>query len=399
MAKTNAHIYFFGNGKAEGNAKMKSLLGGKGANLAEMTAIGIPVPPGFTITTDTCAEYYKLGKKFPKDLQKEIDANIIRLEKAFGKKFGDEKDPLLVSVRSGAAASMPGMMDTVLNLGLSEKSVEGLATKTGNAKFAYDAYRRFIQMFGDVVMNVPHDDFEHILEDEKKKAKVKNDMDLTSDQLKNVINRYKAAYKKHTKQDFPNDPKKQLILSVEAVFASWNNDRAKLYLKMNDIRGLNGTAVNIQAMVYGNMGDTSGTGVCFTRDPSNGTNMFYGEYLMNAQGEDVVAGIRTPNPISTLAKKDKKAYEQLVAIRTKLETHYKDMQDIEFTIQEGVLFILQTRNGKRTAQAAVKIAVDKAKEKLITEKEAILEVDPNSLDQLLHPTFDPKSEKEAMVLV
>lgn len=399
MAKPNQHIYFFGNGKAEGNAKMKSLLGGKGANLAEMTAIGIPVPPGFTITTDTCAEYYQLGKKFPKALQKEIDANIIRLEKAFGKKFGDEKDPLLVSVRSGAAASMPGMMDTVLNLGLSEKSVEGLANKTSNPKFAYDAYRRFIQMFGDVVMNVPHDDFEHILEDEKKKAKVKNDNELSADQLKSVISRYKAAYKKHTKHDFPNDPRKQLNLSVEAVFASWNNDRAKLYLKMNDIRGLNGTAVNIQAMVYGNMGDTSGTGVCFTRDPSNGTNMFYGEYLMNAQGEDVVAGIRTPQPISTLAKKDKKAYDQLVAIRSKLEKHYKDMQDIEFTIQEGKLFILQTRNGKRTAQAAVKIAVDKAREKLITEKQAILEVDPNSLDQLLHPTFDPKSEKAAIVLV
>ncbi|PCJ59777.1 MAG: pyruvate, phosphate dikinase [Planctomycetota bacterium] len=397
--KKNQHIYFFGNGKAQGNAKMKTLLGGKGANLAEMTSIKIPVPPGFTITTNTCAEYYELGKKLPKTLLKEIDANITKLEKSFGKKFGDKSDPLLVSIRSGAAASMPGMMDTVLNLGLTDASVEAFAKKTGNAKFAYDSYRRFIQMFGDVVMDVPHSEFEKALRDAKKKAKAVSDMDLSSKQLSDLIKTYKAIYKKHTKKNFPNDPKEQLLSSIKAVFSSWDNERANLYKRMNDLRGLNGTAVNVQAMVFGNMGETSGTGVCFTRNPSNGENKFYGEYLMNAQGEDVVAGIRTPNPISSLAKKDKKSYNELTAIRTKLEKHYKDMQDIEFTIQEGKLYILQTRNGKRTTQAAVKIAVDKVKEKLITEKQAVLEIDPNSLDQLLHPTFDPASEKAATILL
>ncbi len=392
MAK---HVYFFGGGKSEGKADMKELLGGKGANLAEMCNLGMPVPAGFTITTKTCDEFYKNKKKWPKGLKEEIQKNLRKLETVMKAKFGDPDKTLLVSVRSGAAASMPGMMDTVLNLGLSDKVVEGLTKKTGNARFAWDAYRRFIQMFGDVVMDVPHHDFEHILETKKKQVKAKIDTDLTVEDLKDIVKKYKAIYKKVTKENFPTDAWTQLEKSINAVFISWNNDRANTYRKLNDIKGLLGTAVNVQAMVFGNMGETSGTGVCFSRDPSTGTNKFYGEYLMNAQGEDVVAGIRTPLPISTLARQNKKQYQKLVGLKDRLEKHYRDMQDMEFTIQDGDLYMLQTRSGKRTAASALKIAVDMVKEKLISKEEALMRIDPAQLDQLLHPTFDPKAEKDA----
>ncbi|MFA6088755.1 MAG: pyruvate, phosphate dikinase [Candidatus Woesearchaeota archaeon] len=389
-------VYYFGDGSAEGNKSMKELLGGKGANLAEMSTIGVPVPSGFTITTNVCDEYYKVGKKLPAELMAEVKLNLAKVEKSTGMKLGDATNPLLVSVRSGAASSMPGMMDTILNLGLNDVTVQALIKKTGNERFAWDAYRRFLQMFGDVVLEVPHHDFEEVLDEQKKKKGVKLDTDLDAKDLKEVVAKYKAAIKKATGKDFPQDSMQQLILSVEAVFGSWNNDRAILYRKLNDIKGLLGTAVNIQAMVFGNMGNTSGTGVCFTRNPSTGENKFYGEYLMNAQGEDVVAGIRTPLSIDQLEKSDAKSYKQLCDIRLKLEKHYKDMQDMEFTIQEGKLYMLQTRNGKRTAQAAVKCAVDMVAEKLITKEEAVLRVDPNSLDQLLHKTVDPKNKEKAI---
>jgi pyruvate,orthophosphate dikinase len=395
-SKCAKYVYFFGNGKAEGDAKMKDLLGGKGANLAEMTNIGIPVPAGFTITTETCDLYNKNGKKWPAGLEEQVRENVAKLEKAMGLKLGDRNNPLLVSIRSGAAASMPGMMDTVLNLGLNAEVVQGLIVKTENERFAWDSYRRFIQMFGDVVMEVPHDDFEHILEKKKQQVGAKSDTDLNANDLKDVVRQYKKAYLDFTKEEFPQDPFEQLMKATNAVFNSWNNPRAIKYRQINEIRGLLGTAVNIQAMVFGNMGETSGTGVCFTRNPSTGENKFYGEYLINAQGEDVVAGIRTPEPIEVLNKKWPSVYKQLNALRLRLERHYKDMQDIEFTIQEGKLYILQTRNGKRTAAAAVRVAVELVKEKMLTREQALLRVDPKQLDQLLHPTFDPKQKKDVI---
>lgn len=381
---------------SEGDAKMKNLLGGKGANVAEMTRLGIPVPPGFTITTEVCAEYNALGKKFPKGLSEEIEKYLAKLEKKMGKKLGDAADPLLVSVRSGAAVSMPGMMDTVLNLGLNDKSVEGLAVISGNARFAWDSYRRFIQMFSDIVLGLDHDAFEHALAELKKHRGVKQDTELTADDLKELVGTYKTIVAASKAKSFPQEPKKQLELAIRAVFDSWESPRAVYYRTMHHITGLAGTAVNVQAMVFGNLGETSGTGVAFTRNPSTGERKFYGEFLMNAQGEDVVAGLRTPEPIAELKKKMPSAYAELERIYKKLESHYRDMQDIEFTIQQGRLFLLQTRNGKRTAAAAVRIAVELVKEKMITEKEAVLRVDPYALDQLLHPTLDPKAQKERL---
>jgi len=394
MARKIKYVYFFGGNKTEGKASLKELLGGKGANLAEMCNLGLPVPPGFTLSTEACNTFYKLGQKFPKGLDAEIDRNITKLEKLTGKTFGYGPNPLLVSVRSGAKVSMPGMMDTVLNLGLNDQTLQAMIELTGNERFVWDAYRRFMQMFGDVVLGMEHDDFEHALEKVKKARRAKLDTDLDIAGLKTVVAEYKKVYKKNGRS-FPQDARRQLLASIEAVFGSWNNERAIRYRQINDIRGLLGTAVNVQTMVFGNMGDGSGTGVAFTRDPSTGKNLFYGEYLMNAQGEDVVAGIRTPEPIAHLCRQDAKCYKQLVGIRKKLEQHYRDMQDIEFTIEKGTLFMLQTRTGKRTAAAAVRIAVDMMKEGLITEKEAVLRVEPKSLDQLLHPTFDPKAEKAA----
>ena len=390
------YIYFFGSKSADGNAKMKDLLGGKGANLAEMANLGFPVPSGFTITTQACNEYNHNNNKYPTGLQSEIDRNLSRLEREMGAKLGDAKNPLLVSVRSGAAASMPGMMDTVLNLGLNPDSIQGLIHKTNNKRFPWDAYRRFINMFGNVVMGMKHHDFEEILDRHKEKANVENDTDLNAEQLKEICKDFIAIYKKKTGTNFPTDPKEQLRKAIVAVFNSWNNPRAVKYRKIYEISGLMGTGVNIQAMVYGNTGNNSATGVCFTRNPSTGENKFYGEFLLNAQGEDVVAGIRTPEPISDLAKELPSAYKKLVNIKNKLEKHYKDLQDMEFTVQEGKLFMLQTRNGKRTTQAAVKIAVDMVKEKLIDKETAINRIDPNQLDQLLHPTFDPKAKRNVI---
>jgi len=390
------YIYFFGNGSADGNANMKDLLGGKGANLAEMANLGFPVPSGFTISTEACDAYNKKNKTYPPGLQSEIDKNLLRLEREMGAKLGNAKNPLLVSVRSGAAASMPGMMDTVLNLGLNPDSVQGLIAKAGNERFPWDAYRRFINMFGNVVMGMEHHDFEEIMDRHKKKARVENDTDLSAEQLKNVCEDFIALHKKRTRTNFPLNPKEQLQKAIVAVFDSWNNPRAIKYREIYGIKGLLGTAVNVQAMVYGNMGNDSATGVCFTRNPSTGENKFYGEFLLNAQGEDVVAGIRTPEPISDLQKELPVAYKKLVKIRRDLEKHYKDVQDMEFTIQEGRLFMLQTRNGKRTTHAAVKIAVDMVKEKLIDKRTAISRIDPNQLDQLLHPTFDPKAKRDVI---
>jgi pyruvate,orthophosphate dikinase len=399
MAKRKPkYVYFFGGGKSEGKASMKELLGGKGANLAEMSSLGLPVPAGFTITTETCDAYYRLGRKYPAELAPQIDKNIRKLEGVTGKTFGKGSNPLLVSVRSGAAVSMPGMMDTVLNLGLNDVTIKAMIANSGNERFVWDSYRRFMQMFGDVVLDIGHHNFETALDKVKKARKAANDTDLDVDGLKDVVAEYKKVYKK-AKKSFPQDARKQLQLAADAVFSSWNNARAIKYRQLNDIRGLLGTAVNVQEMVFGNMGDDCGTGVAFTRDPSTGTNKFYGEFLMNAQGEDVVAGIRTPEPISQLRKYDAKCYKQLLAIRGKLEEHYRDIQDIEFTIEKGTLFMLQTRTGKRTAAAAVKIAIDMMKEGLITEKEAVCRVDPKSLDQLLHPQFDTKAEKATDILV
>ncbi len=390
-------VYFFGAGKAEGRAEMKALLGGKGANLADMTLVPLPVPAGFTITTETCAEYNNGGQKLPRGLMDEVKLNLAKVEKASGKKFGDPKNPLLVAVRSGAQVSMPGMMDTVLNIGLNDAVVEGLAALTSNERFAYDSYRRLINMFGDTVMGVDHHHFEHELDAVKHARGVKLDTDLRTEDLKEVVKRYKAVYEKHVGSPFPQNPLVQLEHSIEAVFKSWMGDRAIKYRQLNDIRGLAGTAVNVQAMVFGNMGDDSATGVAFTRNPSTGENQFYGEFLVNAQGEDVVAGIRTPLPCATeMPKWSKKAWQELLAVKKTLEQRYKDVQDFEFTIERGTLYMLQTRNGKRTAAAAVKIAVDMVKEKLIDEETAILRVDPASLDQLLHPTFDPKAAKSVL---
>ncbi|MCX5896044.1 MAG: pyruvate, phosphate dikinase, partial [Proteobacteria bacterium] len=392
------YVYFFGGRKTEGKAAMKELLGGKGANLAEMTNLGMPVPAGFTITTKACQLYYENNRKWPQGLKEQVLANLKKLEGVMHAQLGNPLKTLLVSVRSGAASSMPGMMDTILNLGLNETVIEGLTKKTGNARFAWDAYRRFMQMFGDVVMGVPHDAFEHVLEEKKRSVNAQLDTDLSTADLKDIVAQYKAVYKKHTGEDFPVDPWQQLIKSINAVFESWNNKRAITYRRLNDIKGLLGTAVNIQAMVFGNMGESSGTGVCFSRNPSTGENKFYGEYLMNAQGEDVVAGIRTPQPITTLGKKNKQAYTRLLALKNRLEKHYRDMQDMEFTIQEGALYMLQTRSGKRTAAAAVQIAVDMVKEKRISREEALMRIEPEQLNQLLHPNFDPQAEKSAATL-
>ena len=378
----------------EGNADMRPLLGGKGANLAEMTNLGLPIPNGFTVTTEACTDYYTQGEQISQEIQEQIFAALAVLEEQRGKKFGDESDPLLVSVRSGARASMPGMMDTILNLGLNDVSVEGFAKKTGNPRFAYDSYRRFIQMFSDVVMEMSKSFFEGILTEIKDAKSAKYDTDLTADDLKEVIARYKAIYAEKMGAEFPQDPKVQLMEAVKAVFRSWDNPRAIVYRRMNDIPGDWGTAVNVQSMVFGNMGNTSGTGVAFTRNPSTGEKGIFGEYLINAQGEDVVAGIRTPQPITKLAEDLPKCYEQFMDIANRLEDHYRDMQDMEFTIQEGKLFFLQTRNGKRTAQAAIQIACDLVDEGRITPEEAVLRIEAKSLDQLLHPTFDEEQLKK-----
>ncbi len=387
-------VYFFGNGRAEGSAKDKVLLGGKGANLAEMTNIGLPVPPGFTITTECCAAYYKAGQKFPEGLAAQIDENIALLETALGKMLGDPKNPLLVSCRSGAAVSMPGMMDTVLNIGLTEKMVEPLAAASGNPRFVWDAWRRLINMFGDTVMGVDHHHFEHELSAVKAKRKVKLDTDLDVEGLKEVCARYLKVYEKQTREKFPTDPRQQIIKSVQAVFQSWMSPRAIKYRQINEISGLAGTAVNVQAMVFGNMGDDCATGVCFTRDPSTGENVFYGEFLVNAQGEDVVAGIRTPLEIKKMGDVLPDAYAELLRVKDILEKHFRDVQDMEFTVEHNTFYMLQTRNGKRTAQAAVRCAVEMVQEKLIDQNTAILRVDPASLDQLLHPSLDPKAKRD-----
>jgi pyruvate,orthophosphate dikinase len=394
MATGKKYIYFFGSGKADGAGTMKDLLGGKGAGLAEMTNAGVPVPPGFTITTEVCNLFYEIGKRVPDGLDGEMRDFMKRVEESLGNKFsfGDPDRPLLVSVRSGSKFSMPGMMDTVLNLGLNDKTINGLIRMSGNERFAWDAYRRFIQMFGNVVMGIEKDQFEHIIHEAKKKKKVNQDIELTAEDLKGLVAKFKAKVKQITKREFPQDHWEQLLMARDAVFGSWNNPRAITYRKLNDIPGNLGTAVNVQSMVFGNMGETSATGVGFTRNPSTGAKEFYGEYLTNAQGEDVVAGIRTPHPIADLQKEMPAVYKQLRETTTMLEKHYRDVQDFEFTVQEGTLFMLQTRTGKRTAHAAVKIAVDMVGEGLITKEEAVLRVEPASLDQLLHPIIDPKAK-------
>ncbi|HOF12930.1 MAG TPA: PEP/pyruvate-binding domain-containing protein, partial [Spirochaetota bacterium] len=418
-------VYLFGGNVTEGTADMKNLLGGKGANLAEMARIGIPVPAGFTITTEVCNEYYKNNQKLTESLKEEVTEALRQVEGIMGAKFGDHSNPLLVSVRSGARASMPGMMDTILNLGINEDVIKGLVKKTGNERFAWDSYRRFIQMYGDVVLGLKpeskdeHDPFEVIMDELKEKRNVKNDLDLTVEDLKELVASFKKLIQEKLKVTFPDDPYEQLWGAIGAVFRSWNNERARLYRKMNNIDDSWGTAVNVQAMVFGNMGNDCATGVAFTRNPATGAKEFFGEYLINAQGEDVVAGIRTPlqitlegsrrwareNNISEDERKNKypsleeympEAYNELVNVYKTLEKHYRDMQDIEFTIQNKKLWMLQTRNGKRTARAAINIAVDMVEEGLITKDEAVLRVDPQSLDQLLHPTFDPKAQRKVI---
>ncbi|MCD6250338.1 MAG: pyruvate, phosphate dikinase [candidate division Zixibacteria bacterium] len=384
--------YFFGKGKAEGNSEMRDLLGGKGAGLAEMTNAGIPVPPGFTITTDVCNLFYDEGMAVPAAIETEMEAYLERLEKVTGKKIGDPTDPLLVSVRSGAKFSMPGMMDTVLNLGLNEETVKGLGEKTGNERFALDNYRRFIQMFGNVVLGIDKDLFEDVITKKKKDKRIRQDSSLQPVDLKDIIKKFKSIVKRKSGEPFPDDPRVQLKMSRDAVFRSWNNPRAITYRRLNDIEAGLGTAVNIQTMVFGNMGKHSGTGVGFTRNPATGDREFYGEFLINAQGEDVVAGVRTPQPLVELKGEMPKVYKQLKEITDRLERHYRDIQDFEFTIQENELFMLQTRSGKRTAQAAIKSAVDMVKEKLITREEALLRIDPAQLDHLLHPRIDPKAK-------
>lgn len=383
---------------AEGSKEMKSLLGGKGANLAEMTKIGLPVPPGFTISTEACNDYYVNNESIREDIVLQIEEKLVELEKSLNKKLGCNENPLLLSVRSGAVFSMPGMMDTILNLGLNDTSVKAIAKNTNNERFAYDSYRRFIQMFSDVAMGVPKYKFENALDKIKEEKGYKFDTDLTSEDLKVLVEQYKKIYKKELRQIFPEDPKEQLMLAIKAVFKSWNNPRANIYRKLNDIPHNLGTAVNIQSMVFGNMGETSGTGVAFTRNPSTGENKLFGEYLINAQGEDVVAGIRTPKDIDTLKEAMPAIYDEFVKITNILENHYKDMQDIEFTIENEKLYILQTRNGKRTAKAAINIAVELVEEKIIDEKAAIMRIEPNQLDQLLHPNFEEKSLKNAKLI-
>ena len=388
------YVYSFGGGKADGDGKMKDKLGGKGAGLAEMSRAGLPVPPGFTIATDVCNMYFAAGNKIPESVQKEIDAATKKLEREMGQKLGDPSNPLLVSVRSGAKFSMPGMMNTILNLGLNDETTEGLAKKSGNPRFAYDSYRRFIQMFGEVALDVPMEKFDHIFDSRKAKKKVKLDTELTAEDLQFICSEYKKVVEKVTGKPFPQDPIVQLGLSRDAVFRSWWTPKAKYYRQMEKIPDDIGTAANVQAMVFGNMGETSGTGVGFTRDPGSGEKVFYGEFLMNAQGEDVVAGIRTPHPIADLEAISPEAFNQLKEITTSLEQHYKDMQDFEFTIQEGKLYMLQTRNGKRTGPAAVRIAVAMVEEGMIEKKEAVTRVAPSQLDQLLHPVFDTKTLKD-----
>lgn len=397
-AKPGKMVYYFGQTRTEGAADMKALLGGKGANLADMTTIKLPVPPGFTITTDTCAAYYRNGQRLPHGLMNEVHKNIAIIEKETEKKFGDNNNPLLVSVRSGAAVSMPGMMDTILNLGLTDQSVVGLANSTGNARFAYDSYRRLIQMFGDVVMGVDHHYFEEAFGKIKAKYKAHTDTDVPEQGMIELCEAYKAVYQRYKGEVFPQNPFKQLELAIEAVFKSWNGDRAVSYRRIAGISGLNGTAVNVQTMVYGNMGEDSGTGVAFTRNNATGENAFYGEFLINAQGEDVVAGIRTPQSVDQMPKWNKKVYQQLLDIKNKLEKHYKDMQDIEFTIERGTLYMLQTRTGKRNGFAAVRIACDMVKERLIDEKTALLRIPAADLTQLLLPSFDPAKKKNIEVL-
>jgi len=389
----NKHVYQFGPGGADGDGKMKDVLGGKGAGLAEMCRANLPVPPGFTISTEVCNIYFENKNQVPDDIHKEMLAALDKLQKQMGQTLGDTENPLLVSVRSGAKFSMPGMMDTVLNLGLNDKTVLALERKSGNARFAYDCYRRFIQMFGNVVLDIEKHDFDHVFDGRKKKVKAKFDTDLTAEDLKAVIVDYKKLVEKKTGKPFPQEAIQQLAMSRDAVFRSWFNARAIYYRKMNNIPDNLGTAVNVQAMVFGNMGDTSATGVGFTRNPSTGEKAFYGEYLVNAQGEDVVSGVRTPQPISTLEALMPAAFRELHEITTSLEQHYRDVQDFEFTIQDGKLYMLQTRNGKRTGPAAVRIAVDMVNEGLINKEEAVLRVDPQQLDQLLHPVLDPASKK------
>ena len=394
MAKkaVKKYVYFFGSGKADGRGDMKDLLGGKGAGLAEMTNLKIPVPAGFTITTEACNEYFKAGKKYPPGMWEQVIENLRKVEKVMDTKLGDPVNPLLVSVRSGAKFSMPGMMDTVLNLGLNDTTINALIKKTGNERFVYDAYRRLITMFGSIVMGIDRQRFEKALEEMKGKKDVRLDTELTAEDLRNLVEEFKIIYKRNTGEDFPADPLEQLKRAINAVFGSWFGDRAVKYRKLNDIPDNLGTACNIQSMVFGNLGDNSGTGVGFTRDPSTGQKRFFAECLINAQGEDVVAGIRTPFSIEELRKRLPKAYKELDVIYKKLEKHYKDMLDIEFTVQEGKLYMLQTRVGKRTAAAALKIAIDMVKEKLIDKKTAILRIDPQQLDQLLHPMIDPKAQ-------
>ncbi|HCK10197.1 MAG: pyruvate, phosphate dikinase [Gemmatimonadetes bacterium] len=394
-------VYYFGDGKADGNGSMRNLVGGKGANLAEMSRIGIPVPAGFTITTEVCSYYYAHGEKYPRELAKQVQTNLKKLEKTMGAKFGNPENPLLLSVRSGARVSMPGMMETVLNLGLNDQTAAAIIEKTGNDRFVWDAYRRFVQTYGDVVMGVApegkeHDPFEVAIDKMKEKKGIQLDTELDADDLKQLTSQFKQIVKRRTGQVFPQDPQVQLWGGISAVFKSWNGARAIIYRDIEGIPHDWGTAVNVQSMVYGNMGDDCATGVAFTRNPSTGERKFYGEYLVNAQGEDVVAGVRTPEPVSKMRKQFGPAYKTLEGIYNKLEKHYRDMQDIEFTVQEGRLWMLQTRNGKRTAAAALKIAVDMVKERLITKKEAVMRVEPNQLDQLLHPTFDPKATRNVL---
>jgi pyruvate,orthophosphate dikinase len=402
------YVYRFGGGTAEGKVDQKNLLGGKGANLAEMASIGLPVPPGFTISTEMCTRYYEEGERFPDSLRDEVAAGIAHIEQVTGKRFGDASDPLLVSVRSGARVSMPGMMDTVLNLGLNDRTVEGLATASGDARFAWDSYRRFIQMYADVVLELDHGAFEEALEIAKEDRGYTLDTELSADDLRALVDEYKGLVEQQWGKPFPQDEHDQLWGAVGAVFGSWQSDRAKVYRRLNDIPADWGTAVNVQAMVFGNMGDTSATGVAFTRDPSKGDRAYYGEFLINAQGEDVVAGIRTPQYLTRAAREGAGAkpasmeealpevYTELAGVFDRLETHYRDMQDIEFTVQQGKLWMLQTRSGKRTAKAALKIAVDMANEGLITREEAVARVDPQALDQLLHPTLDPEAKRDVL---
>jgi pyruvate,orthophosphate dikinase len=401
-AKARRYVYGFGAGRTDGRAEMKALLGGKGANLAEMSRLGLPVPSGFTISTEVCTYYYAHQRRYPAELKAQVNDGLVRIERSVGKKFGDAEHPLLVSVRSGARASMPGMMDTILNLGLNDKTVQGLIRETGDARFAYDCYRRFVAMYGDVVLDLKpqhkdeEDPFEVALQEKKRARGVRLDTELDADALRELVDEFKALIKMRKGVVFPEDPREQLWGAIGAVFGSWQNERAVIYRKLNDIPDDWGTAVNVQAMVFGNMGDDSGTGVAFTRDPSTGENVFYGEFLLNAQGEDVVAGTRTPLPIAQLERTHAKVYQQLLKVRHTLERHYRDVMDIEFTIQQGILFMLQCRVGKRTATAAVRCAVDMVKEKLITPKQALLRVEPERLNELLRPVFDPASKKEAI---